>query len=71
MVARTRLNITLYVHYLTCYNHCDVLCNVPYDAGYLQCVREFCSGMLKENDQLEDLGVEGNILKWLLKSMIG
>jgi hypothetical protein len=27
--------------------------------------------MLKENNQLQDLGVEGNTLNWLLKSMIG
>jgi hypothetical protein len=67
MVARKRPNVTLYVYCLSCYNHCDVLCNVPYDNGYLRCIQEFCSGMLKENNKLEDLGVKGNMWKCLLK----
>ena len=46
-IARTRLNVTLHVLGLSCYNHCDVLCKVPYDAGYLRCIQEFCAGMLK------------------------
>jgi hypothetical protein len=36
MVAGTRLDVTLYVHCMSCYNHYDVLCNVTYDAGYLR-----------------------------------